>query len=108
MKILYVRINEEPKVIEIENTLGAMQELVDGPIEMICPFSDPDIALICNEEGKSTCVPNRPLKIDGRIIDVIYGDFFLCAAPMYSEDFESLSDLQIELLFNLFRRNKRI
>lgn len=103
MKILYIRINEEPKVIETENTLEAMQELVDGHIEMICPFSDPDIALICNEEGKFTCAPNRPLKVDGRVIDVIHGDFFLCAAPIDSEDFESLSDLQIELLFNVFK-----
>lgn len=102
MRILYIQINEKPRVMEIDNTLEKMQELVDGYIEMVCPFDDPNIALICNEEGKFTQSPNRVLKVNGKIVDIIHGDFFLCAAPHDSEDFESLSDLQIEILSNTF------
>ena len=102
MKILYVQVNEEPKVVEIDNTLEAMQELVDGYIEMICPFDDPNIALVCNEEGKFTQQPNRPLKVNGRVVDIIHGDFFLCTSPPDSEEFEPLSDFQIEVLSNTF------
>ena len=34
----------------VENTLRAMQELVDGPIE--CVTVTEDLAIVCNEEGR--------------------------------------------------------
>ena len=34
----------------VENTLRAMQELVDGPIK--CVTATEDLAIVCNEEGR--------------------------------------------------------
>ena len=37
---------------EIEDDLKSMQELVNGHIEIVTINHDPEILLICNEEGK--------------------------------------------------------
>ena len=47
MKVLVVRPMELPAVQEIDHTLSAMQELVGGTIQAVCPFDDP-VALVCN------------------------------------------------------------
>ena len=98
MNVLLVEPNADPRAIEIDGSLASMQSLVGGLIEAIYPFSDP-IALICNDEGKLTGLPqNRPLKHPetGEIYDIVCGPFFLCSAPPDSENFESLPDDLIE------------
>lgn len=98
MKILVIEPLKEPYVIEIDGTLESMQQIVGGLIQAIYPFDHPEIALICNEEGKLNRLPlNRALfDNDGNIVDIIAGTFFLCSAPTDSENFESLTDEQIE------------
>lgn len=55
IKALLVKVNKYPKVIEIENTLNAMQKIVGGRIE---PFDLNDNAIIiCNGEGKADGLP---------------------------------------------------
>lgn len=62
MKVLLVEPNADPRIIEIDGSLAAMQSLVGGLIETVYPFSDL-VALICNDEGKLAGLPqNRPLK----------------------------------------------
>ena len=101
MKIIKISVGERPLVKEIDEGLKPMQREVGGLIEMI--LLDNDIALICNEEGKLSGMPiNRPLIIDGRIIDFIAGDFFLCYAPPKSEEFESIPDFMIDTLIERF------
>ena len=97
MKVVVVEPNKKPEVREIGSGLGAMQAVVGGLIEAVYPFEDP-VALICNEEGKINGLPlNRCLRnVDGQIIDVIAGTFFLCGAPSESESFTSLTEEQIE------------
>lgn len=98
MKVLLVEPNTEPRAVEIDGSLASMQSLVGGLIEAVYPFEAP-VALICNDEGKLTGLPqNRPLKHPetGEIYDIVYGTFFLCSAPPESENFETLSDEQIE------------
>ena len=75
-----------------------MQSIVGGIIQAIYPFDHPEIALICNDEGKLMRLrPNRALfDKDGNIVDIVAGTFFLCSAPTESENFESLTDEQIE------------
>ena len=55
---------------------------------------DDDVAIICNEEGKVNGMPlNRIIKDEnGQTIDIIAGTFFLCYAPIESENFLSLPD----------------
>lgn len=91
LNVLMVRPNEPVVMMEIEDSLEAMQDAVGGNIEVVKPWSA-DVALICNEEG---CVKKLPanrivFKSDGEPFGCIYGTFFLCLAPRNSERFLSL------------------
>ena len=104
MNVLLVEPNTDPRAIEINGSLAAMQSLVGGLIQAIYPFKDP-VALICNDEGKLAGLPqNRPLKHPetGEIYDIVCGTFFLCSAPSGSENFESLPDNLIEKYSKVF------
>ena len=98
IKVLIIEPLKRPYVKDIPNTLEAKQEIVGGLIQAIYPFDHPEIALICNDEGKLMRLPpNRALfDKDGNIVDIIVGTFFLCSAPADSENFASLTDEQIE------------
>ena len=59
ISVLLVEPNKYPKMIEIDDTLEAMQTVVGGDIEEYMPFED-EVAIICNEEGKvNGLTPNR-------------------------------------------------
>ena len=83
---------------EIAGDLKSMQAVVGGYIQAIYPFTDEELALICNEEGKLIGLPfNRALRDqEGSIYDVVAGTFFLCRAPADSERFESLTEEQMK------------
>lgn len=89
--VLLVEPGKYPKPIEIEDTLEAMQEVVDGDIEEYMPFDD-EVAIICNEEGKMNGSElNRAVySKDKQILDVIAGKFFVAYAPFESESFLSM------------------
>lgn len=89
--VLLVEPGKCPKVIEIENTLEAMQNIVGGNIEVYEPFDD-EVAIVCNEEGKVKGLPlNRAIYSDrGELVDIIAGTFFVCYAPVDSEEFMDL------------------
>lgn len=52
INVLLVKCDQKPQVVEIENTLRSMQDFLDGNIEIISPFEDEEVMLVCNEEGK--------------------------------------------------------
>ena len=52
MKVIIVKPFTNPYTANIKGDLRSMQELVGGYIEAIYPFDNPEIALVCNEEGK--------------------------------------------------------
>ena len=91
LSVLLVEPGKCPKVIEIEDTLEAMQNIVGGDIEVYEPFDD-EVAIVCNEEGKVKGLPlNRAIYSDrGEIVDIIAGAFFVCYAPVDSDGFLSL------------------
>lgn len=91
LKVLLVRPNKKAKMVEINDDLASMQELVGGPIQEYMPFED-DVAIICNEEGKLRGGQlNRAIfNEEGTLMDIIVGDFFVCAAPLESDSFKSL------------------
>ena len=105
MKILVVEPLKVPYEQEIDGSLASMQAVVGGLIEAIYPFEDPEIALICNDEGKILGLPyNRALRDeDGRIYDVVAGTFFLCRARAGSEHFEGLTEGQVEFCMEHFK-----
>ena len=91
IEVLLVRPMEKPRLIRMEDSLEAMQEVVGGLIEEYMPFIDP-VAIVCNEEGKMKGLPlNRGIYDDnGNLLEIIAGDFFVCYAPIESEKFLSL------------------
>ena len=91
ISVLLVNPGEAPKMVEIDDTLEAMQNIVGGMIEQYMPFED-DVAIICNDEGKMRGMPlNRGIcNEDGTLMDIIAGPFFIAYAPVESERFLSM------------------
>lgn len=91
ISVVLVEPGKYPKLVEIEDTLEAMQETVDGYIEEYMPFDD-EVAIVCNEEGKVNGLPlNRAVYGENKeILDVIAGKFFIAYAPIESEKFQSM------------------
>ena len=97
MRILVVEPCKQPEEHEIYGSLESMQQIVGGLIQAIFPFDD-TVALICNDEGKLLGLPwNRVVGYD-----IIAGPFFLCDAPPDSENFESLTDMQVRRYKQIF------
>ena len=63
MRVIWVKVGENPTVVSIPHQLEYMQELVGGLIEVVEPFSD-DVVLVCNENGR---IEDRPFCNSGRI-----------------------------------------
>lgn len=91
--VLLVQPMMKPKMIRMEDTLESMQHVVGGDIEEYMPFED-DVAIICNDEGKMMGLPlNRGIcDENGKLQDIIAGNFFICYAPIESENFLSLPE----------------
>lgn len=53
MKILRVDPGLHPQEVEINGSLESMQQLVGGLIQVIYPFRDAEVALVCNDEGSA-------------------------------------------------------
>ena len=55
MKAIRKKPGCAPEIIEVENTLKALQQEVGGHIETVTIASD--AVIICNEEGRILCLP---------------------------------------------------
>ena len=93
IKVLRVKPCEYPEVIEIENTLEALQREVGGSIQGLYPFEDM-VTLICDEEGEyNGAIPNRPLfDKDGQLYDIVLGTFLVIGIEPDDEEYHSLSN----------------
>lgn len=98
MKVLVVEPLKVPYEKEIDGSLASMQAVVGGLIQLLYPFEDAELALICNDDGKILGLPyNRALRDEnGRIYDVVAGTFFLCRAPADSENLTGLTEGQLK------------
>ena len=54
LRIIVCRVDERAEVIEIEDSLKAMQEVVGGLIQEYMPFED-EVALIVNVQSSLMC-----------------------------------------------------
>ena len=106
MRILVVEPTKDPYVKEIDGSLKSMQAIVNGYIQTVEPFDDPNILLVCNEDGKVIGLPeNRFLRDSaGRPYDIVHGTFFL--AQCSGEEFCSLTDKQIQTYTRLYSHEK--
>ena len=105
ISVIVCRPGEQAEITEIDDRLDTMQAIVGGLIQSWDPFySESDdryenVAIVCNEEGKYLELePSRAIfDENGMLLDVIAGPFFICYAPVWSENFESLpADLEDE------------
>lgn len=105
MKVLVIEPMKEPYVKEMDGKLKTLQGFVGGLIQVLYPFEDEHIALICNDEGKLLGLPlNRALRNSrGEIYDIVSGTFLLCSAPPTSSNFKSLSEEQIQKYIKKFK-----
>ena len=79
MTILFVQPGKRPVEKTIPHTLQDLQAQVGGTIEIVYPWPDRRVGLVCNDEGKLEGLPlNRAIP---EIEDAIAGDFFLCMRP---------------------------
>ena len=74
ISVLLVEPNKYPKMIKIDDTLEAMQEVVGGDIEEYMPFED-EVAIICNEEGKvNGLTPNRAVYGEPQAVEMTFAE----------------------------------
>lgn len=72
ISVLLVEPEKYPKIVEIEDTLEAMQALVGGGIEEYMPFKD-EVAIICNDESKMLGLPlNRAIYAEPETVEMTY------------------------------------
>lgn len=72
ISVLLVEPNKYPKMIEIEDSLEAMQKIVGGDIEEYMPFED-EVAIICNDESKMNgMLPNRAVYAEPETVEMSY------------------------------------
>lgn len=105
IRILMYRPQEDVEEMVIDNDLEALHDAVGGYIECISPFSDMDVDLVCNEEGKLMGLrPNRVLmdKKTKQHYDLLVGNFFLVSFDDEG-NFKSLTDEQIDKIKSEFR-----
>lgn len=75
LRIVAIRIGEDPKIEEMDSGLKPMQKFVGGWIERVA--MDDEIDLYCNEEGLYTCEPNRMICTSYGYRVPINGDMFI-------------------------------
>lgn len=76
MKVIYCKIGQAPKILEIDGTLESMQSLVGGYIETY-PYEYEPMVFVMNEEGKLRGLQPHRIIASGR--DIICRDFFVAA-----------------------------
>lgn len=88
---------KKPERIFITDSLEDLQKAVGGYIEQFSNFDD-DAVIVCNEEGKLRGLPlNRAIYgKDGKLMDIIAGDFLICRAPLDSDTYQSLTPEQLK------------
>lgn len=108
MKIVKIEPLKPAVIEEIDGSLESMQKVVDGHIEITVDSvlrSDysfcSDVVLVVNEEGKLLDLPlNFYLQMANGAVDAIVGTCFY--VRLGEEDFESLTDDQIDAILESF------
>ena len=102
LRVVLCEPGQLAREIRIGTSLKDLQTVVEGLIEPFYPFDEP-VCIVCNDEGKFNGMqPNRAVyDQDGKIMDVIFGPFFICDCR--GEDFGSLSQEQIDKYLEQFR-----
>jgi hypothetical protein len=104
IQIVVVEPMKKPYKKTIPNTLEAMQDVVNGHIEIV-PFGKTEkggsLAITLNEEGKLINMPMNRIILGKGGSDVFVGTFFITAFNMQGDNI-SLSDIECEKFIKRF------
>lgn len=90
IRVIYKKVDQKPKVIEIDNTLESKQKLVHGLIE-VCEYKFGAL-VICNEEGRLVNMkPNLDIGYE-----IVVGDCLIVGDDYENSGFKSLTNEQIK------------
>lgn len=92
LRIVAKAPGENPSEQQIENTLAAFQEFLDGYIEVVYYFGD--LVIVCNEEGKIYGYPDN-FRLG---YDIIVGDCIIVGGDLDTGEFRSLTNDEIDLV----------
>lgn len=95
IKVIMVRVGQDPMVEDMDNSLEAMQKAVGGYLEGAA--LKPGVMLMCNEEGKLKKLPTNRYVLGA---DLIVGDFFITRHNKAGDNV-SLTKADIEQLLPL-------
>ena len=109
IRILALPVDREPYITNIENSLRNMQRFVGGYIETVTVLKNPQVILICGEEGLLKGRAWNPSIPDlgkyGGWMPEIVGDCFLCGVDR--EGFADLPDKWKDVLLKLTKEAYR-
>lgn len=99
--VVLIEVGEQPKLVEVENTLERFQQMVGGYIEPVYfsrKLQELGINVIVDEEGVLKNKIPSAIMVDGDRMQVLQGSVVL--AGTNGEDFGGLTKEQIEILSN--------
>lgn len=105
IKVLLVKQNEAPQVIQIQNTLASMRKVINGEIDISDILQNNQVCLIRNGSRNIKLAPNRIVNNQ-----TIYGDFLIVGSDNEDGDFKALTPEQIDKYTKQFTKtyNKTI
>lgn len=129
MRGLLIQTDREPVIIDIErdehgSTLDALQKLVGGNIEVFSPLFGEGIDLYVNEDGLSTCPPNRAVYAtkameeegylsqmdyshvakEGELYTILFGDIMAVGFDPETGDNRDLTEGEVEQVNDYFTK----
>lgn len=94
MEVIYCKVGEPAKLVEVDGTLEDFQKMVGGHIEVVSYEGISGLVYVLNEEGKLEGLkPNKSI-FGGN--DMIVGDFFVAAIG--ADDIVGLNERQKEFV----------
>ena len=105
MKVYGFKENEqgiEEGIMEVENTLKALQEFVGGCIE-VYPIGD-DLLVVLNEEGKFNGMKPVAAYVEDedKIVDIFFGNVLVCRSK--KEEFTDIKDSDVKVIKSKIKR----
>lgn len=94
----------EEGIMEVENTLKALQEFVGGYIEVYPIGDDLLVVLVLNEEGKFNGMKPVAAYVEDedKIVDIFFGNVLVCRSK--KEEFTDIKDSDIEVIKSKIKR----
>lgn len=88
LTVVIVPPNEDAYAKAIGTDLESIQKEVDGYIEVVKPYGDGSVVLVCDEEGKikgNKKINRLICDKRGNVVDAIFGTFFVAGVDAHSE-----------------------